>query len=164
MKRLHMLVEHLLGNSKYEEMIKNGFINPLSLYPENVEVFLPVVSAVKSECSSDLSKSSSTSSTPTDVAVKALATMFDSDIGFFVPGITRPIVIMFTQAGFPVRSGELMSTNHEPELDKLIKVNSTPTKVASISYQQAKTNRTKLAPVSAKSNRLLTAFDAFFEK
>ena len=81
-----------------------------------------------------------------------------------VKGITRPIVIMFTQAGFPVRSGELMSINHEPELDKLIKVNSTPTNVASISYQKAKTNRTKLAPVSAKSNRLLAAFDAFFEK
>ena len=87
MKRLHMLVAHLLGNSKYEEMIQDGFINPLSSYPENVEVFLPVVSAVKSECSSDLSKSNSTSSTPTDVAVKALATMFDSDIGFLVPGM-----------------------------------------------------------------------------
>ena len=87
MKRLHMLVEHLLGPSKYEEILQNGFINRLSSYPENVEVFLPLVSAVKSECSSDLSKSNSTSSTPTDVAVKALATMYDSDIGFLVPGM-----------------------------------------------------------------------------
>ena len=82
-----MLVEHLLGPSKYEEILQNGFINRLSSYPENVEVFLPLVSAVKSECSSDLSKSNSTSSTPTDVAVKAFATMYDSDIGFLVPGM-----------------------------------------------------------------------------
>ena len=87
MKRLHMLVEHLLGPSKYEEILQNGFINRLSSYPENVEVFLPLVSAVKSECSSDLSKSNSTSSTPSDVAVKALATTFDSEIGFLVPGM-----------------------------------------------------------------------------
>ena len=81
-----------------------------------------------------------------------------------VKGISRPIVIIFSQAGFPIRSGELMSINYEPELDNLIKVNSTPAKVASISYQEAKTNRTELAPVSDKSNRLLTAFDAFLEK
>ena len=81
-----------------------------------------------------------------------------------VKGISRPIAIIFTQVGFPVRSGELMSINYEPELDKLIRVNSTPAKVASISYQEAKRNRTKLAPVSDKSNRLLTAFDAFLEE
>ena len=81
-----------------------------------------------------------------------------------VKGISRPIVIIFSQAGFPIRSGELMSINYEPELDNLIKVNSTPAKVASISSQQANSNRTELAPVSDKSNRLLTAFDAFLEK
>ena len=87
MKRLHMLLEHTMGSSKYEQILQSGFINRLESYPENVEVFLPLVSAVKSECSSDLSKSNSTSSTPSDVAVKALATTFDSEIGFLVPGM-----------------------------------------------------------------------------
>ena len=34
-----MLINHEMGKDKYKEMINSGFINPLSSYPEIVEVF-----------------------------------------------------------------------------------------------------------------------------
>eukprot|EP00956_Cyclotella_meneghiniana_P016322 scaffold25756_cov42-Cyclotella_meneghiniana.AAC.9 len=84
LRRLHMPVNHVMGKDKYKEMIKSGLINPLSSYPESVEVFLPVVTF---ECSSNMSKSNSTSSTPTDIAAKGLSTMFDCDVGFLCEGM-----------------------------------------------------------------------------